>query len=40
MSEINAAVKTPVGTTDVVPELPRVSVLPVPGRYYRQGRDD
>jgi hypothetical protein len=40
ISETNAAVKSPVGTTDVVPVLPRVSVLPVPGRYYRQGRVD
>jgi hypothetical protein len=29
-----------VGTTDVVPVLPRGSVLPVLGRYYRQGRVD
>jgi hypothetical protein len=29
-------IKTPVGTTDVVPVLTTGSVLPVPGRYYRQ----
>jgi hypothetical protein len=38
--ETNAAVKTPVSTTEVVPELPRGLVLPVPSRYYRQGRVD
>jgi hypothetical protein len=35
-----AAVKTPIGTTDVMPVLPTGSVLPVPSRYYRQGRVD
>jgi hypothetical protein len=40
ISETKAAVKTPVGTTDVVPVLPTGSVLRVPGRYYRQGRVD
>jgi hypothetical protein len=38
ISETKAAVKLPICTTDVVPVLPRVSVLPVQGRYYRQGR--
>jgi hypothetical protein len=40
ISETKAAVKSLVGTTDVVPVLPRASVLQVPDRYYRQGRVD